>query len=419
MKRRIIHVGFVTLFFVLNAKSDLVTDWNDVALEAIRQDRTAPPKAARALAILHVAIFDSLNGITRTHQPYLIGGHVAASASVDAAISAAAHHALAELFPAQKAHFDLQYATAISQIVNRPQKESGTAWGRAVAAQILAARANDGSLVSLPPPTALGPGMWIPTPPAFVGYALAQWGSIEPFCMISPSQFRPPGPPELSSAEYAAELNEVKQMGAASNSSRTPEQSQIALFWADGAGTETPPGHWNSIARTVAALQGNNLEQNARLFALLNLAMADSAICSWEAKYYFNRWRPVTAIRNADLDGNAATEPDPNWTSFIVTPPFPDYVSGHSTFSAAAATVLALFYGTDQVPFVATSDALPGVQRTFDSFSAAATEAAISRLYGGIHFRSANEHGLQGGLRIGELVMQGFLLPKNNRSRIK
>ena len=230
--------------------------------------------------------------------------------------------------------------------------------------------------------------------------------------MTASSQFRPPGPPVLSSARYAADVNEVKQLGAATNSARTAEQSQIAIFWADGAGTETPPGHWNSIAQEIAAAQGNTLEENARLFALLNLAMADAAICAWDAKYAFNFWRPVTAIRSADLDGNPDTEPDPNWRSFIATPPFPDYVSGHSTFSGAASVVLAKFYGSDDIAFTTGSDFLPGVQRSFNSFSAAAAEAADSRLYGGIHFRSANEDGLHGGIGIGQLVSEHFLLPK-------
>src|SRR5262249_39646162 len=161
----------------------------------------------------------------------------------------------------------------------------------------------------------------------------------------------------------------------------------IALFWADGTGTETPPGHWNTIARRVSADRGTSVVGNARLFALLNMAMADAAICAWDAKYTYDFWRPVTAIRNGDTDGNAATTPnppapaDPSWTSFIVTPPFPDYVSGHSTFSGAASTVLAMFYGTNDVPFTVGSDGDAGATRSFQTFSAAATEAALSRLY--------------------------------------
>ena len=183
----------------------------------------------------------------------------------------------------------------------------------------------------------------------------------------------------------------------------------IALFWADGVGTETPPGHWNSIGQSIATAQGNTLEENARLFALLNIAMADAAICAWDAKYTFHFWRPVTAINFA--------EPGLNWMSFIVTPPFPEYVSGHSTFSGAAATVLPLFYSTEDMPFTTGSDFLPGVYRSFPTCLDAAEEAAVSRLYGGIHFRSANEDGLQAGISIGEWTDTHYLLPKNRRSR--
>jgi membrane-associated phospholipid phosphatase len=407
---------FATSLYV---RADVVTDWNSVTLNAIRNDKTPPPKASRALAILHVAIYDSVNAITRTHEPYLIGGIVPASASIEAAASAAAHKVLVNLFPAQQATFDTAYQAALASIPDSPQKRSGITWGESVAVRILAARATDGNNAAVVPPGGSGPGVWVPTPPAYAAYLLPQWAFLRPFCMASSAQVRPPGPPALTSANYAADLNEVKSLGAATNSTRTADQTEIALFWADGSGTETPPGHWNSIAQEVSAAQGNTLEENARLFALLNIAMADAAVCAWDAKYYFHFWRPVTAIRNADTDGNPDTDPDPNWSSFIITPPFPDYVSGHATFSGAAAAVLAAYYGTDNVAFTSSSDFLPGVHRSFNSFSAAAAEAALSRLYGGIHFRSANEDGLQSGLTIGQLAIEHFLLPKGNRSRIK
>jgi hypothetical protein len=419
MKTRRTLLTFTLLTACNLVNADVVTDWNNIALNAIRIDRTPPPKASRSLAILHAAIYDSINGIRREHQPYLSRGQVPASANIEAAASAAAHKVLVDQFPAQKAAFDSAYQAALAKASKIPQKRAGVAWGESVAIQILAARANDGSATVVPPPSGTGPGAWIPTPPAFAAYLLPQWGILQPFCMRSTSQFRPPGPPALTSERYAADVNEVKLLGAATNSIRTADQSQIALFWADGAGTETPPGHWNSIAQDVALARGNTVEENARLFALLNLAMADAAICAWDAKYTYSFWRPVTAIRNADTDGNPATDPDPTWSSFIGTPPFPDYVSGHSTFSAAAATVLALFYGTDHIAFDTGSDFLPGVQRHFNSFSAAAAEAAISRLYGGIHFRSANEDGLQGGLSIGQFVVQNFMQPKGNRARLR
>jgi len=407
----IVCIGAINLTSSIgtSAKGDGVTDWNNATLDAIRSGRTPPPIASRSLAILHVSIYDAVNGITRTHEPYLVQSSASASASLEAAASAAAHKALVNLFPAAASSFDTLHAAILAAIPNGPQKAAGIVWGESVANQILAARASDGSDALVPPPDGSGPGVWVPTPPAFSPYLLPQWGFVVPFGMSNSSQFRPPGPPSLDSEQYAADYNEVKELGAALGSTRTADQTQIALFWADGAGTETPPGHWNSIAQIIAAGQGNTLEENARLFALLNVAMADAAICAWDAKYTFHFWRPVTAINFA--------EPLLNWASFIVTPPFPDYVSGHSTFSGAAATVLSFFYGTEDLPFTTGSDFLPGVYRSFSTCLNAAEEAAASRLYGGIHFRSANEDGLQAGISIGEWTDTHYLQLKGNRSR--
>lgn len=391
------------------ANAEVVTDWNNAALDAIRVGRTAPPIASRSLAILHVSIYDAVNGIARTHEPYLVQSGVPASASREAAASAAAHEALVTLFPARTPDFDALHAAILAGIPDGPQKTAGIAWGEFVANQILAARANDGSNAIIPPPGGSGPGVWIPTPPGFLPYLLPQWGFVVPFGMSSSSQFRPPGPPSLDSQQYAADYEEVKELGAEVGSTRTEEQTEIALFWADGGGTETPPGHWNSIAQIIASDRGNTLEENARLFALLNIAMADAAICAWDAKYEFHFWRPVTAIEFA--------EPELNWMSFIPTPPFPDYVSGHSTFSAAAATVLPLFYGTEDLPFTTDSDSLPDVYRSFATCLQAAEEAAVSRIYGGIHFRFASEDGLQAGISIGDWTFTNYLQPKGNRSR--
>ncbi len=390
------------------ANADVVTDWNNAALDAIRADRTAPPIASRSLAILHASIYDAVNGIARTYEPYLVQSAVQASASREAAASAAAHEVLVNLFPASASTFDALHAAILATIPDGTHKANGIVWGEFVANQILTARADDGWDAVVQPPGGSGPGVWVPTPPAFLPYLLPQWGFVVPFGMSSSSQFRPPGPPSLDSERYAADYEEVKELGAAVGSTRTEEQTEIALFWADGAGTETPPGHWNSIAQIIAAAQGNTLEENARLLALLNIAMADAAICAWDAKYTFDFWRPVTAI--------AFVEPELNWMSFIVTPPFPDYVSGHSTFSAAAATVLPLFYGTEDLPFTIGSDFLPGVYRSFSTCFDAADEAALSRIYGGIHFRSASEDGLQAGISIGQWTFTHYLR-RTNRSR--
>jgi PAP2 superfamily len=386
-------------------------------LNAIRSAQTPPPQASRHLAILHAAIYDAVNGITRSHHPYFVQSGAPSSASTDAAASAAAREVLVAFFPAHAPNFDEFYAATLAVVPDGPHKSTGIRWGQSVADQILSWRDSDNSDAVVPLPSATGPGAWQPTPPAFAPYLLPQCGFVVPFATPTDSYFRPPGPPSLDSAEYAQDYNKVKALGAAVGSQRTQEQTLIALFWADGAGTETPPGHWNSIAQRVATQLDNSMEQNARLFALLNFALADAAICAWDAKYAYDFWRPITAIRSGATDGNTATASDPEWTPLIVTPPFPDYVSGHSTFSGAASRVLSMFYGRDDVAFTAGSDFLPGVVRAFDSFSAAATEAALSRLYAGIHFRSATEDGLNAGIAIGDWISTHYLQPKRNRSR--
>ena len=299
------------------------TPWNSAALAAIRTNSTPPPVASRALAILHISIYDAVNGISRRHEPYLVESAVQASASDVAAASAAALRVLTKLFPAQTPQFTALHQAIVQAIKDGPQKQAGLTWGGLVADQVLASRANDGSNAAVPPPVGTGPGVWEPTPPAGAPYLLPQWGFVAPFVMETSDALRPNGPPPLDSARWAADYNEVKALGGAIGSIRTADQSQTARFWADGAGTETPPGHWNHIAQDVAAAQGNTLEQNARMFALLNLALADAAICAWDAKYAFNFWRPVTAIRFGDTDGNDATAGDPTWSSLLLRHHFP------------------------------------------------------------------------------------------------
>jgi hypothetical protein len=415
--RRLLLSCTLALAVTSAAQADVVAAWNGAAIEAIRSNQTAPPAASRALAILHVSAYDAVNGIVRTHESYLVPSGAPASASLQAAASAAARLVLAALFPSASDDFDRLHASILAGIADGPHKRAGIEWGERVARHVLARRSSDNSTATVAPPARTGPGAWQPTPPAFAPYLFPQWGSVTPFAMPTPSFMRPPGPPALTSERWAADYNEVKALGAAVGSSRTAEQSLIAIFWADGAGTETPPGHWNRIARLISGDRGSSLVDEARLFALLNLAMADAAICAWDAKHVYDFWRPVTAIRNGDSDGNPATVADLAWSSYIVTPPFPDYISGHSTFSGAAAAVLAMFFGADAITFSVGSDALPDVTRTFSSLSAAAHEAAASRLYGGIHFRSANEDGLAAGRAIGEWTVTHYLKEENNRSR--
>jgi len=414
----------VTTLFVLfaigragAAGADVVTDWNRAALDAVKVEHPAPPAAARALAILHASIYDAVNGITRTHAIYHVRGSVPSSVSVEAAASAAAHEVLVSLYPASAASFDALYTTSVAAMPRTPHTSAGTEWGRSVAQQMLAWRGGDGADAIVPVPVNSGPGYWIPTPPLMAPFLLPQYGFVAPFAMTSPDQFRSSGPPALSSEEWTAAYNEVKAYGAAVNSLRTPDQSQIAVFWADDAGTETPPGHFNHIARDVAIRAGLTIEQNARLFALLNIALADAGICAWDAKYRYDFWRPITAIHAGANDGNSGTEPDNAWQPFIVTPPFPEYVSGHSTFGAAAATILGLFFGSDNVPFTSSSDALPGVVRHFQTFSSAAVENAASRVYAGVHFRFSNQDGLAAGSSIAAWTFAHYLQPTGNRAR--
>jgi hypothetical protein len=367
--------------------------------------------------MLHAAIYDAVNGISRTHETYRVASAVPRSASMEAAAATAAHAVAVALFPSRAEAFDGLYLAHLAAIPDAPHKKTAVSWGERVGAEILQWRSSDNSDVPVAPPPADGQGSWQPTEPTYLPYLLPGWAFVAPFAIPASSYFRQQGPPPLNSAGYAEAFNEVKALGALVGSARTPEQDTIAMFWSDGAGTETPPGHWNTIARDIALRYGNTLEQNARLFALLNVAMADAAICAWDAKYVFNNWRPVTAIRSGDNDGNAGTSADPAWSSFIANPPFPDYVSGHSTFSGAAATVLAMFYGTDEIAFATGSDFLPGVTRRFPSFSAAAAEAAMSRLYAGIHFRFSIADGLTAGVAIGEWTFSNNMTVKGNRSR--
>ena len=406
----------IAVFLVAaGSRADVVTDWNSAALAAIKAGRTTPPQAARALAILHVAIYDAVNGITQTHEPYFVTGKPAGVASVETAASAAAHRVLIALYPAQQTQFDELYMSILARIPDGPSQRVGVSWGESVAEAILDFRSGDHSDAVVPFAPTPGVGFWVPTPPAFAPALLPQWPMVTPFAMTSGSQFRPLAPPALDSERWISDYNLTKDLGSVSSTTRSTEQTAIARFWADGAGTVTPPGHWNVIAQDVAGQRGTTLEQNARLFALLNIAEADAAIISWDCKYKFEFWRPVTAIRNGDLDPPVETEKDAGWTPLLVTPPFPEYTSGHSTFSGAAAAVLAALFGGD-IPFTTESDDMPGVVRSFSSFRAAAQEAGISRIYGGIHFLSANEAGLASGALLGAYVSDNFLKDRPGRS---
>ncbi|MEG3991049.1 phosphatase PAP2 family protein [Microcoleus sp. S28C3] len=386
-----------------------VIEWNGVMLNAVRTGNTAPPLASRNMAMVHAAIYDAVNSISKKYTPYLVEIDPPAGTSAEAATAAAAHRVLVSVYPAQAATFDEAYASSLAKITDGKAKQDGIALGQQVADQIISSRSTDGiaKVVQYNPKT--DPGSWVPTPPALAAALAPQWAEVTPFAMTSGSQFRPPGAPALDSAKYAEEVNYVKEIGKSDSLTRTPDQTAIAKFWANGAGTFTPPGHWNQIAQDASALAGNSLEDNARLFALLNIAEADAAISCWDAKYQYNFWRPVTAIRQADTDNNPNTTADPLWTPLITTPPFPEYTSGHSTFSGAADAVMSSVFGSD-FGFADRGDRTVNSLRTFENFSQAADESGISRLYGGIHFMSANVNGLSVGRDVGNYVVQNFLV---------
>jgi membrane-associated phospholipid phosphatase len=387
--------------------ANVVLEWNQLAVHAVGQARVPPPVASRALAITQAAVYDAVDAIDRSFEPYHAHVHASPGASAEAAAAQAAHDALAALFPAQASTFD---AALAADLVGIPpgRARQGIAVGHEVAQQILDWRSTDGSGATVPYTPGTDPGDWQPTPPAFLPALLPQWPLVTPFALSSGSQFRPAAPPALDSADYATAFNEVKDLGSATSTTRTDEQTLIAKFWNDSLGTAFAFGYWNKIAQTVATEQGLSLATDARLFALLNIATADAIISCWDAKYTYNLWRPVTAIRAADTDGNDATAADASWTPLLVTPNFPSYTSAHSTVSAAAAGVLTALFG-GHYHFSVGADSLPGVTRSFTSFDAAAAEAGRSRIYGGIHFGFDNINGQAVGTELANYVVNGFL----------
>ncbi|MBS3026933.1 MAG: vanadium-dependent haloperoxidase [Dolichospermum sp. DET50] len=359
--------------------------------------------------LAQTAVFDAINSITKTYKNYHFTGTAPTIVSAEAAAASAAYTVLINLYPNQKTFFDTALTASLAKITDGEAETTGVTFGQTVANDILTLRSTDGFNTTVNYTPGTNPGDWQPTPPANASALLPQWGQVTPFGLTSGSQFRPAGEPALTSDQYTTEFNQVKDLGSINSTTRTADQTEIAKFWADGSGTFTPPGHWNQIAQNAAATKGNSLVDNARLFALLDISLADAGIAAWDAKYTENSWRPITAIQKADTDGNPNTTADTNWKPLITTPPFPSYISGHSTFSGAAATVLTTILG-DNVSFSLNSLGTPGVNRTFTNFNAAANEAGISRIYGGIHFNADNNvDGLATGKSVGNYVLQNLL----------
>jgi PAP2 superfamily protein len=363
---------------------DPVLEWNRFALDLQSTPGNQPPTVhpTYELAIMHAAINDAIAAIDRDGTAYLTRVHSPRGASVDAAADAAAHGTLVRLYPSLAASIDQELARVRAQLPSDRQTTQGIRVGETVARRILAERADDGSSAA-PRPFQPGtePGAYQLTPPAFAPPVFTHWGFVKPFALRHASQFRPPPPPALTSHAYAAAVDEVKALGAAQGSTRTPDQTQIGVFW-------NPPiwATWNRIAESAASRTHRRLAAQAQTFAALNLTFADSVIAFYDAKYAYRLWRPVTAIRNAGADGNPGTTADPTWTPLSATAPDPSYPGAHGTISAAGAAVLSAFYG-NHFGFTVTSLALPGVERSFASFAEAAEEASVSRIYNGNHTR--------------------------------
>ncbi|SDS20200.1 vanadium-dependent haloperoxidase [Opitutus sp. GAS368] len=399
---------------LLRAADNAVLYWNEQALNTTRLARNPPPMSALFLATYHVAIFDAVNGITHTHKGWLVNEPAPAGADMDAAVAGAAHVVMTALWSATANPHNLQviYEKALAAIPDGPAKVGGVAWGEKVGKAVLAGRANSGFDKPIPGTyTSSEPGKWRETPPNFRPPLLPFWGKVVPFVLTSPDQFRAPSPESLGSKEYAEELNFVAKRGARDNADRTEYETLSTPFWNDDLGTSTPPGHWNMIAEDLARRSKLGTADTARLFALLNFAEADAGIACWETKFYYNVWRPENALREMEAKINPGVKVDPDFIPNMASPPFPSYTSGHSTFSAAGARLLALWFGTDDIEFSVTSDALPGAVRSFRRLSDAQKEAGMSRVVGGIHTMSDNLEAQKMGVKIADWVWVNALQP--------
>lgn len=388
------------------ARADVVTEWNLIALRAHAAAGLGGVPRTRVLAMVHAAVHDALNAIDRRADPYAFDMRALATASPEAAVVSAAHAVLSALVPSQQTMLDAAYRGSLSAVPDGPSKGDGIAVGLLAAQHILLLRQNDGSSAVVPYTPGNDLGDWRPTPPDFAPAANTQWGRVTPFVLKTADHFRGNGPLDLTSRRYARDVEEVRLLGSATSTVRTPDQTEIALFW-----VEASADGWSRIARTVSADAHLDLWQNARLFALIALAMADAYIAQFDEKYHYNFWRPVTAIQQGDADDNPGTVGDPAWLPLRPTPPIPEYSSAHAAVGAAAAEAMRRFFGTDDIPFTTTSPTAGNAVRTFSGFRHAARENGVSRIYVGFHFRFSVQDGLKMGRGIGRFVVQHVLRP--------
>lgn len=366
------------------ALADVVSDWNVIAFDTMKAANMGGAPATRLLAIMHVAMADAVNTVQNQHVRLIHRAPLQPSASPDAAAASAARAVLVALLPAQKAKVDEAYAAGVAALPAGAARDAGAAIGNDAAAAVLADRANDNSSVPDTYRPVTAPGVWIPTAPPLT----AEYARVRPWAFDRPEQFRPGPPPALASAQYARDYNETKSLGGARSTQRTPQQSDTVKFWSQSNFLPS----WYQAARQLAAARGLSLADNARLFAVLSMAQANTFIVDWDAKFHYNFWRPVTAIRNGDQDGNDATERDPGWSPANATPMHPEYPSQAAIVAGVGAAVLPALLNTPAPgPITVTDSADPKLTRTYADVAAMAEEQRLVRIWGGIHFRSSLE----------------------------
>jgi hypothetical protein len=393
------------LALVAPARADVVTDWNGYAATALgaTAGQTGPVSVLH-LAMVHGAMYDAVNAIDRRYQPYLRAPRARRSYSRNAAAATAAYRVLSALLPAQQPALDALYATSLASVPQGRAREGGITVGAATAARMLAARENDGRFASFRFPVGTAPGEWQPTPPAMINDPNAWVGKVKPFLLRKSARLRARGPNPLTSARYAAEFNEVKTIGSLNSTVRTADQTDAARFWAGGFAP------WIVATRQLSVDRGLGVADNSRLFAMLYLTAADAGIRCWDQKARWLFWRPITAIRAAETDGNPATEPDPTWTSLIPAPPYPDHPSGLLCFNGSIAQTLRQFFGTNRIAFSVTS-ANSGTTRSYTRLSQATREAINARVWSGIHFRKADRQGARIGKQVARYCAKHYFHP--------
>jgi PAP2 superfamily len=392
------------------AGADAVTDWSDIAQTAIVTNAGRPaPAAIVDAAYVFATVYDAVNAIDGRFSVFAVSpSNASPQASQEAAVVAAAHHVLKTFFPSQQAFLDTAYAASLAGIPLGSTRDQGVAIGVEVATAFLALRANDGRNAVVAYTFGSGPGVYqltpgAPEPPAS---PLTPWiAQMKPFTLISPSQFRADGPPHLTSAQWAEDFNEVKVMGALNDSERTTNQTEIGRFY-----QENPAAQLIRNFRNFAAAQPLSLADRARLLAALHITTADAVIACFDSKYFFNFWRPVTAIRAADTDDNEATEPDPGWLSLVPTPNHPEYPAAHGVVSTAYAEALRHFFGTKKVTITLTST-ITGTAHTFHSTDDIIKEIIVARIYGGMHYRTSGVHGSVIGKKVAHWVAKHYFQP--------